>query len=366
MGKKKRVVCLVLSAVLMTGMLFGRTQAASGRVVGGKVTTSGSGTHTVSLSLLSGGKVAYSKTVTGNSAGYDFGEVASGSYTLRAEKALHVTREYPIAVGASAVSQDVSLLLLGDTNGDGRVNVADTARIYSHIRRSALLTDSYLLACADISGDGRHTVVDVARAYTRLRNPVSPQLYTVTFRDRNGKVLKTQLVEAGKSATPPVEPAGFTGWDRAFDQVASDLTVTALDHQEQAPSFQVGHVTGAAGQTVQVPILIKNNPGVAGARITVSYDKKLTLTDAQSADAFSALHYTGPGKYVSPCNFTWDSEKGMAAANGTVLTLSFQLPASAPSGQVYRITCSYEEGDIYNEALNNVRFEMLDGTITVR
>ncbi len=54
--------------------------------------------------------------------------------------------------------------------------------------------------------------------------------YTVTFVDGN-TVLKTQEVEEGAAATAPAAPTktGYTfdGWDKAFDNITSDLTVNA-------------------------------------------------------------------------------------------------------------------------------------------
>ena len=62
--------------------------------------------------------------------------------------------------------------------------------------------------------------------------PDSPDPYfTVTFRDWDGAVLKTEQVEQGRSATAPADPTreGYTfkGWDKDFSNVQSDLTVTA-------------------------------------------------------------------------------------------------------------------------------------------
>lgn len=55
--------------------------------------------------------------------------------------------------------------------------------------------------------------------------------YTVTFVDWDGTELKKETVEYGKAATAPADPtrAGyrFTGWDKAFDHIIADLTVTA-------------------------------------------------------------------------------------------------------------------------------------------
>ena len=56
-------------------------------------------------------------------------------------------------------------------------------------------------------------------------------VYTVTFVDKDGKTLKTENVEWGNAATAPDAPAvegwTFSGWDKAFNVVKSDLTVQA-------------------------------------------------------------------------------------------------------------------------------------------
>ena len=55
--------------------------------------------------------------------------------------------------------------------------------------------------------------------------------YTVTFKDWDGSVLKTEEVESGNTATAPSNPSRegyeFIGWDKSFSNVTSDLIVTA-------------------------------------------------------------------------------------------------------------------------------------------
>ena len=66
--------------------------------------------------------------------------------------------------------------------------------------------------------------------------------YTVTFLGADGTVLKTETVEWGKAATAPEPPEAeegfvFAGWNRAFDRVTEDLTVTATYGKKTSVTF---------------------------------------------------------------------------------------------------------------------------------
>ncbi len=55
--------------------------------------------------------------------------------------------------------------------------------------------------------------------------------YTVTFKDHDGAILKTEVVYEGKAATAPADPTRdnytFTGWDKTFASITAETTVTA-------------------------------------------------------------------------------------------------------------------------------------------
>ena len=57
--------------------------------------------------------------------------------------------------------------------------------------------------------------------------------YTVTFKDEQGNTLKTETVISGRSATAPTnlparEDTIFDRWDKSFNNVTGDMTVTAI------------------------------------------------------------------------------------------------------------------------------------------
>ncbi|MCL2141044.1 MAG: InlB B-repeat-containing protein, partial [Dehalococcoidia bacterium] len=78
--------------------------------------------------------------------------------------------------------------------------------------------------------------------YVAQWNIVTPpplDMCTVTFVDWDGRILKTEQVAHGSSATAPTNPLRssytFIGWDKSFDNITSDLTVTALYNGEATP-----------------------------------------------------------------------------------------------------------------------------------
>ena len=104
----------------------------------------------------------------------------------------------------------------------------------------------------NIKGIDDVSQVDVATAESKYWNIVldgeSKPIYTVTFKDWDGTVLKTEQVEQGTSATAPSNPTregyNFTGWDVDFSNVTSDLTVTAQYEEESEEPDLIEPVDG--------------------------------------------------------------------------------------------------------------------------
>ncbi len=86
--------------------------------------------------------------------------------------------------------------------------------------------EGYVFTGWDTAFDSITKDITVTATYRERGN-----VYTVTFVDWDGKVLSTQDVEAGESAEAPEVPEregyAFIGWDKAFDNIKENMTITA-------------------------------------------------------------------------------------------------------------------------------------------
>lgn len=131
------------------------------------------------------------------------------------------------------------------------------------------------------------------------------------------------------------------------------------------PCVEVSNVNAKAGETVEVAVNIRNNPGVNGMQLNVSYDTALKLTKAEKGDALSGLNLTLPSTFGNPSKFLWDGLNENESSNGVVLNLSFKVPSTAKEGDLYTIAVEAPVGSIYDNVFNDVLFDMIGGAITV-
>ena len=130
------------------------------------VTLSGSAEADVTMTLSLSTEVL--ETVTVENGSYTFTNLLPGTYTLTATALNHVTRSYTITVENRDLTQAVILHLIGDVDGNGKVNIGDVAKINAHIKGTALLTDPYTLECANVNA-GKLNVGDSATLYGHIR-----------------------------------------------------------------------------------------------------------------------------------------------------------------------------------------------------
>ncbi|MBQ2899915.1 MAG: InlB B-repeat-containing protein [Oscillospiraceae bacterium] len=204
--------------------------------------------------------------------------------------------------------------------------------------------------------------------------------YTVTY-DANGgsgapeAQTKTEGEALKLSTKKPVrEGYEFLGWATSKtaataqyqpgDSYTKDANVTlyAVWKQkevipEDAPTIVIGEVSGKPGETVEVPVVLKNNPGVAVIGFDIVYDKTaIKLVDYEDGGLSDWLIGVGKGEKAN-----WVDEKG-SSFNGEILVLIFEILEDTKDGSVEIAFTNFKAGDKDNNKLN---FVIVNGKIKV-
>ena len=123
-----------------------------------------------------------------------------------------------------------------DINGDSNSRVINKQLTSTSSTTLTADVKNYISSLSNITITGymtttRSSKFSIYEVYINIDYTEPIVTYTVTFKDWDGSVLKTQTVQSGSSATAPDNPTrdgySFTGWDKTFNNITSDLIVTA-------------------------------------------------------------------------------------------------------------------------------------------
>lgn len=263
-----------------------------------------------------------------------------------------------VAVDWISNSSNLSIagnILVGDTIDTYNNGITATATMDSSksISYDVIIAKSYLVSFLDWDGtllkqtpvaentpaiapddperDG-YTFIGWDKAFNNITSDLivqaqyTPIQYTVRFENWDGTLLKQQDVEYNQDATPPSNPTRtgytFTGWSGSYANVTSDLTITALyDIQSFTVRFVDGF--GVLLKEEQVTyggsgIAPETNPSQTGYNFNgwaPSYDNittDLTVTAQWTANTYTVtrnLNYSGAPSYPN-INVTYGSPYG--------------------------------------------------------
>lgn len=152
-----------------------------------------------------------------------------------------------------------------------------------------------------------------------------------------------------------------------FETEAEAEAWSAEMHNDSGtPEVSASSTQGYLGDTVEIEVSLKNNPGIALMRLGISYDESaLTLTEVRDAGKLGSNAHSN--KLESPYKLLWQNGTATSnyTANGTVATLVFKINGNAtPGSYPIEISCS-SSGDILNKDLDKIYFKANAGSVAV-
>lgn len=176
------------------------------------------------------------------------------------------------------------------------------------------------------------TVGTSNEVYTPIYNEATK--YLVTFKDYDGTVLKTENVEFGNAATPPENPYRngytFTGWDKTYNNITSDLIVTATYTQNSSKEYTVTFVdydgttlatkSVSSGATAELPANPSKNGatflGWSGNYANVTQNETVTAVYSDTKNVFVVESTSGS---------VGDTINVLISVDGSVKTCGFDF-----------------------------------------
>lgn len=135
------------------------------------------------------------------------------------------------------------------------------------------------------------------------------------------------------------------------------IHVSADTTQTEKATLYSDEIKAEAGKTIQVPVYIKNNPGIMGAGIQVEYDEEAFTPVSVTAGKLMSSGVLNDSIETSKTNqfkVVWASSADMTE-NGTLFVISFAVSEYVRGSHEIRLTS--EQQDTFNELWEDVELE---------
>lgn len=132
----------------------------------------------------------------------------------------------------------------------------------------------------------------------------------------------------------------------------------------EMPVFSVENINTVSGDTVEVKINVKNNPGIASIKLKSEFDENnLTLNSIEYNESIGG-NFMEPQTYDSPVTMNWFNGLENSEGDWWFAKLTFSIAEDAEVKK-YPITISYEADNVYNISEQNIEFKIENGSVTV-
>ncbi|MBE6658239.1 MAG: hypothetical protein E7604_07330 [Ruminococcaceae bacterium] len=141
---------------------------------------------------------------------------------------------------------------------------------------------------------------------------------------------------------------------------SSVVMVQAAD----TPQIVISSAQATTGEPVELTISMSNNPGIVSMTLEISYNTEaFALKEVNDSGLLpGAMHTT---KLSSPYTLTWENDTSNVnfTVNGELAVLSFDVLTETVGD--YEFSINVPKDGIYNLDLDNIDFELVNGTVSV-
>ena len=307
----------------------------------------------------------YSKLST-NKTSYTSGE--NVQFTLRSDYAT----SFNITVsknGTSVWSSNVHSDVTKAFTDPGNYTAVMTAKNAKSSVKSNTVKFTVIKNVTGVSLNKTSTTIEKGKSET-LTATVTPSNATnksVTWSSSNTNVatVSNGVVTAKSAGTSTITVKTADGSKTATCTITVPEITTDYDG-----NITVSEVTGSACATIDVPVSISENPGIAGFSFNMKYDKSvLTPVSISKGSALtdgtlnSNINQGGDLSKLENVTVYWSNPSNITN-NGDIFIVRFKVNDDAESG-TYPITVSYQEGDITNQTFDNVNPRIIYGSVTI-
>lgn len=251
---------------------------------------------------------------------------------------------YPISITCTENGNDATIeceegsvaisgYVLGDINGDGRVNNFDVMMHVGYLSGGQKLTPEQLMA-ADVTGDGNVDYLD----YSSISS------YVVGIYEG----LNSDVETVGSSLKYGSTLVGGANTEKAI--------ISASEIEGAEP-----------GDYVTVDVDLYKNPGLSGYVVTMEYDaESLELIDIVQKDALSGGKFNTNTSVEGEATVMW-SDSESRNDNGTIFSITFKLGNDVPEELPLIITYNSEHTGYLDETNSSVPVSLMsmDGVIYI-
>ena len=182
--------------------------------------------------------------------------------------------------------------------------------------------------------------------------------------DECGKYFSDESGENVITAAETVEHA--TG--HQFDNGVCTACGAKDPAYETSPVIEVGSCNAYPGDTITIPVSLKNNVGIASIKFTVSYDANcLEYQGASFTEALTGLSNTVAVNDETTGKVTMSWVKGASGeytGSETIANLKFEVIAVSENTSA-QVSLTYDKENVFNESLKNQNFLVKNGTVQI-